>query len=142
MRKGLLAVAVFLSLFAGSCATRTPQPLPDPITLSARPQPRFEVVRYASLPPGVVMRSQMSSADLQEHLKALFPSLRDQRASLALEGEDLVEASGNYFRRVWFYFGDEATLTMHGTCGQNIYVWLAASGEITEIYLDPLSCPI
>ena len=142
MRKELLAVAVLLSLFVSSCATHTPQPLTDPITLSARPQPKFEVVRYASLPTDVVMRSQMSTSDLREHLKALFPSLRDQRASLALEGEDLVEASGSYFRRVWFYFGDEATLTMHGTCGQNIYVWLAASGEITDIYLDPLNCPI
>lgn len=77
-----------------------------------------------------------------DQLQLLIMQAHSPRASLVLGQEDLVEADGVAYRRVRFGYGDEATLTMHGACGQTLYVWLAASGEVAGICADSLGCPI
>ena len=143
MRRIILATVVLIGILAvAACASRSPTPLPDPVELPTREQPSFRVIGYPSLPDGVEMISRLSTSDLENKLKERFPSLATERASLTLEQEELIDAGGIPYRRLWFYYGDEATLTMHGTCGQNIFVWLGAGGNVSDMYVDPLNCPI
>jgi hypothetical protein len=140
----LLNALVFLCVLLAlcSCAKRQLHSRPDPITLPVSDEPSFEKSSYSSLRGGARMVVLWSTADLEGKLKAEFPALSSERASLRLVEEELITSKGVPYRRAWFSYGDEATWSMHGSCNQNIYVWLSSSGEIAATYVTRLQCPV
>lgn len=144
MHAKLAALSLF-ALGAGSlaaCASYQAEPLPEPIALPVRTEPKFQPGSYSALPSGTHMTVQRSTDEMAARLKQEFPALASNRAALNLVEERLVVSDGVPYRRVWFSYGDEATSTMHGPCSQNIYIWLKASGEEAGAYVEPLACPI
>jgi hypothetical protein len=89
------------------------------------------------------MAVRLDTAQIIESLKGRFAeSLSPDRTSLLLRQEELILSNSKPYRRVWIRYDDAATWNMHGTCGQNVYVWLAASGDIADVFVEPLVCPI
>jgi hypothetical protein len=86
---------------------------------------------------------RLNTAQIIESLKARFAELLSpDRTSLLVLQEELILSGGEPFRRVWVRYDDAATWNTHGTCGQEVHVWLSASGQIAEIFVEPLVCPI
>ena len=144
MQKTLLNAFSFLCmlLVLCSCVKHQVHPHPDPITLPVSAEPSFEKSSYSLLPAGSRMVVSWSTADLERKLKAEFPALSSELASLTLVQEDLITSNGVPYRRVWLSYGDDATWSMHGMCSQNIYVWFSSSGEIAATYVTRRQCPI
>ncbi|GHC13466.1 hypothetical protein GCM10010080_31100 [Thermomonas carbonis] len=143
MRTAISALLVAtIGISSASCASNSPKPVPEPIALPVNVAPAFEEINYSSLSPDVQMVVRATTSDLTGQLKAKFPTLATPRASLMLYGETLVRSLGVPYRQVTFYYGDEATLNMHGTCSQGIHVWINSGGDVIDTYVEELTCPI
>ena len=143
MRTVISALLVaMIGSFSASCASNDLKPMPEPIALHENAAPAFEEISYSSLPPNVQMTVRATTSDLTAQLKAKFPTLATPRASLMLYGETLIRSLGVPYRQVTFYYGDEATLNMHGTCSQGIHVWIDSGGYLVDTYVEELTCPI
>jgi hypothetical protein len=64
------------------------------------------------------------------------------RASETRKREETIVFAGTPSPRVWLTYEDTAMNTTHGPCGQNIHRWLAPSGEVAEIYVGSMMCPL
>ena len=131
-----------IGISSPSYASDDPKPMPEPIALPVNVAPAFEEISYSSLPPDVQMTVRASTSDLTGQLKAKFPALSTSRASLMLYGETLIRSLGVPYRQVTFYYGDNATLNMHGTCSQGIHVWINSAGDPIDTYVEELTCPM
>ncbi|MCA9232648.1 MAG: hypothetical protein KDA57_18505 [Planctomycetales bacterium] len=124
------------------CSSAPYRGLPEPIALPESAEPAYDRANYQALPPGTAVVVRFSTEELKTKLMRQFPALASDRASLVLVEEDLVTAGQAFYRRIWFSYGDEATLTIHGTCGQNIMLWFTVTGELYGTFVDEMFCPI
>jgi hypothetical protein len=136
-----LLVLAGLSGLLTACASTSFEPAPVPLELPVTEEPAHESATYTDLASATVT-VRWSTADLKEQLKREFPVLAMDRSSLVLVEESLISSDGVFFRRVWMSYGDETTFNIHGTCGQNIYLWFDQDGERVGTYVDPMDCPI
>jgi len=137
-----LATAI-LALSASSCGTVRPEPMPSPIQLPTHGEPSFQRITYAALSAHTDMIVRLDTADVIAALKNRFgATLSPDRSWLSFQREELILSNGTPYRRALFRHDDSATFNMHGTCGQNIYVWFRASGEVSDVFVEPLFCPI
>ncbi|MFC5579465.1 hypothetical protein ACFPOA_15765 [Lysobacter niabensis] len=117
--------------------------MPAPIELPVRAQPPFQEITYAGLPAGTEMVVRLDTAEIIASLKNRFDSvLVPERSGFSLQQEELILSNGTPYRRVWVHYEDSATWSTHGACGQNIYAWFRASGELADVFVEPLVCPI
>jgi hypothetical protein len=136
-------VTAFAALAMSSCATGRPEPMPDPIELPVRAEHPFQKITYAALPTGTEMIVRLDTSQIIASLKGQFGvRLSPERSSFSLQQEELILSNGSPYRRVWLHHDDSATWSTHGTCGQNVYVWFQASGELADVFVEPLVCPI
>lgn len=130
------------SIALASCARMPTEPLYHPITMPVRAEPRFELAG----PPTFDADSQNEAAPRDDALLAqLFnelPNLMTNRAAVTRKREQPIVFDAKPYRRVWLTYEDAAMNTMQGPCGQNIYVWLASSGELAEVYVGAMMCPL
>ena len=117
--------------------------MPEPIELPVRAEPKFERIRYAALPPETQMSVRMDTEQLIDTLKAKFSSkIIAGRSGFAIQDEELIISNGKPYRRVWVFHEDSATWDMHGACSQSIYVWFSPSGELANVFVENVACPI
>jgi hypothetical protein len=143
MRTRLLRPLMSAALVAtlSACVSTPREPAPEPLELPVKDEPASIPARYSDLPTAT-MAVRWTTNDLKEQLKNEFTTLALDRSSLVLVDEGLVSSAGVIYRRVWFSYGDGTTVNMHGTCGQNIYLWFNQQGERVGTYVDEMNCPI
>ena len=137
-----LAAIPAIGLLVSSCAG---DPVVNPairheITIAAEPD--YESLKASDLPDELKMVVTSSTDDLKDNLKRQFPPLRSSSASLVLVEEKFIRHNNNFYRRVWFQYGDETTWSMHGSCSQAILLWFNPPGAVEQTYVDRMSCPI
>ena len=126
-----------------SCASTRAEPLPLPVKLPSREEPVHERISYASLPAGQHMIVTLDTDGILGEIKHRFSDqIVAGRSNIQLVSEALVMANGVPYRRVWVEYTDEGTLTMHGSCFQEVAVWLNQTGAVAEVFVSEMSCPI
>ncbi|KQZ67791.1 MULTISPECIES: hypothetical protein [unclassified Lysobacter] len=138
----VVTIAIGVVLIASCSVTTRSRYAPDAVALPPDPEPSFETIAPAQLPPGEKMKVRWNTTDLVGLLKRQYPALKSERASLTQMPPSLILVDRVPYRRVEFSYLDEATTNMHGACGQNIILWMAASGDVARIYVSDMSCPI
>jgi len=117
--------------------------MPAPIELPVRAEPPFQKITYAALPTGAEMIVRLDTAQVIAGLKDRFAAtISPDRSGFSLQQEELILSNGSPYRRIWLNHDDSATWSMHGTCGQNVYVWFRASGDLADVFVDPVVCPL
>lgn len=139
--------SVAVMIVAGSIASASFAQAPmgsrhNPVTIPVRPEPSFEPIG----PPTFEIDPKKQTAPRDDALLSQvydrLPKLMTNRASVTRRREEPIVSEGKQYRRVWLMYEDSAAITMHGPCGQNIFVWRIPSGEVDEIYVGTMMCPL
>ena len=145
---------MIIALFAWAivaCSTTSPippatrEPLVAQASLPIKVEPSFKRINSGMLPSGTQVTYVLTSHSINEALKNQFPALRTDGGKLTPGWEDLVLSEETPYRRMMFYYNTRSDLeakSMHGPCGQGIFVWFTLKGEIAGIYTDRKSCPL
>jgi hypothetical protein len=104
-------------------------------------EPKFVEVQYTSLPSSVHMEVSLPWTEVVLGVRKKY-NLKENVAGIELKDEKPVRAGSDYFRRATLQTTIYSTESMHGYCGQNIYVWFNAQGAIAGIFGGNGYCPI
>ena len=138
-----LSVLGLSALALTACVSVRAERMPVPIELKVRAEPAFQKISYAALPTGIAMHVRLDTAEVIGQLKQqLHGQFSPDRSAFTLQQEELVLSNGTPYRRIWVNYLDTATWSTHGSCGQNIYAWFPPTGELAEIFVEQLVCPI
>lgn len=142
MKYPFAALIVAGSIALASCAQMPTESLYYPITMPVRTEPSFELAGRPTFDAD--SQNEIASRDdaLLSQLFNELPDLMTNRASVTRKREEPIVFAGKPYRRVWLTYEDTAMNTTHGPCGQNIHMWLAPSGEVAEIYVGAMMCPL
>jgi hypothetical protein len=135
-------IASLVAVVLVSCTEVPAKSMGEPIRLRVNAEPKFHAMRYAALPSGMQMTVLWTTEDLRAKLKVEFPALASDHAYLSLVQEQLISSEDTPYRRISFSFDDGATTTMHGPCGQSIFMWFNSAGRLSGTYVAPVSCPL
>ncbi|QWF16579.1 hypothetical protein [Lysobacter capsici] len=140
-RSAALMVAVG-SIALASCARMPTESLYYPVMMPVRAEPPFELAGRPTFDADSENQAAVRDDALLSQLYDELPDLMTNRAGVTRKREEPIVSNGKPYRRVWLTYQDTAMVTMQGACGQNIHMWLAPSGEVAEIYVGMMMCPL
>jgi len=137
-----LITAAAAAMALGGCVNARTDLQPQLRALPTIEEPNYMLLGGGERPDQTMAGVRKATPELVRQLKDRLPTLQTDRVPRDFTSEKSILFDDTVYRRTWFTYVAGPCGSIHGSCVQNISLWLDSSGAIAQVFVTPLIYPL